>query len=63
MAKDPRIVERSEYGRTLDNWDSHFPPERLIVARLHLEDLRSLERRFGRPARGWRERAERSLGS
>lgn len=33
------------------------------LAGVYLEDLRSLEGRFGAPVREWRERAERALGS
>ena len=42
MAKDPRIVKRGEYGRTLHNWGCHFPPERLFVA--FMEEVRSSPR-------------------
>jgi hypothetical protein len=115
LARDPGVVARSDYRRTLDSWGRHFPPDRFFVgfleevrsdpgallsrifrflevaaddavptseasrvihegkpdpipaaierelARTWLEDLRTLEARFGHPVTTWRERAERVL--
>ena len=39
LARSERIARRSDYGRTLKNWGSHYTDERFFIA--FLEDIRS----------------------